>query len=217
MAPAIASTRFEIGPAAATSASPHRPPRRVIGLTGVGLAQPNPKPRKRKETASIRPPTGSKWARGSRVSRPNSLAVPSPRRNAARACENSWIGNATSSITAMTTTRASSSSGLMFRNGTHGPREWRAGVAARSSLQPGEQVLFLGLVVLGADRAAVAQVGQVRQELRDLLGAHAVARRAHERAGLGLHRSFVRRRHRSGKPRGALSCLASGLGFRGIR
>ena len=43
MAAAAARTRLESGPAAATIASPRRPPCRFIGLTGVGLAQPNPK------------------------------------------------------------------------------------------------------------------------------------------------------------------------------
>ena len=37
----MAMTRFESGPAAATIASPRRPPSRFIGLTGVGFAQPN--------------------------------------------------------------------------------------------------------------------------------------------------------------------------------
>ena len=84
-APIAARTKFEIGPAAATSASPCRPAPRFIGLTGVGFAQPNPSAppemaEPMKVRASSEPPTGSKWATGFRVSRPNILAVPSPRR-----------------------------------------------------------------------------------------------------------------------------------------
>ena len=43
---------------------------------------------------SIAPPTGSKWPRGSSVSRPCQRAVESPSRYAASAWLNSWTGNA---------------------------------------------------------------------------------------------------------------------------
>ena len=80
--PATAMTRFEAGPASATSASPRRPPRSMFGLTGVGFAQPkkNAPPDMRAEMTSMSAPSGSKWTTGLRVRRPNSLAVPSPSR-----------------------------------------------------------------------------------------------------------------------------------------
>ena len=75
-------------------------------MTGVGLAQPNPNEpaEARNETARSGPPTGSKWAIGLSVRRPNSFAVPSPSRYAASAWENSWTGNPTSSMIATTMT-----------------------------------------------------------------------------------------------------------------
>ena len=76
-----AMIRFEAGPARATATSPFRRSRRFEGLTGVGLAQPksSPLPDRAVSTRSS-PPNGSKWTIGLRVSRPNTLAVPSPSR-----------------------------------------------------------------------------------------------------------------------------------------
>ena len=55
------------------------------GLTGVDLAHPKPSAlpvaaEPMNVSARSVPPTGSKWAIGLRVRRPNSFAVPSPRR-----------------------------------------------------------------------------------------------------------------------------------------
>ena len=56
------------------------------------------------DDGSRTPPIGSKWTIGLSVSRPNILAVPSPSRYAANAWANSWTGNPTSSMIAMTMT-----------------------------------------------------------------------------------------------------------------
>src|SRR4051794_29137511 len=79
---------------------PRAPPSRFNGWTGVGFAQPNPNdpPEPMKLIASRTPPTGSKWTTGLSVSRPNILAVASPRRNAASAWLNSWTGKAINSM-----------------------------------------------------------------------------------------------------------------------
>ena len=82
-----AMTRLDAGPASATASSPFRRSRRLFGLTGVGLAQPKTNPPPSTETTRRSPPIGSKWATGFSVSRPNNLAVASPRRYATSACE----------------------------------------------------------------------------------------------------------------------------------
>ena len=52
-----------------------------MGLTGVGLAKPKKTAAgERALMTSIRPPTGSKWTRGSSVRRPCQRAVESPSR-----------------------------------------------------------------------------------------------------------------------------------------
>src|ERR1035437_6101257 len=91
-----ARTRFERGPAAATIESAWRP-RRLYGFTGVGFAQPNPNgepPMALSITLTISrvPPTGSKCLNGSRLTRPNNLAVPSPSFQATNAWAHSWTG-----------------------------------------------------------------------------------------------------------------------------
>src|SRR3954453_12601123 len=102
-----ASTKVDSGPATDNSASPRLQPSRFIGLTGVGLAQPNPigapdAAEPMKVSARSVPPTGSKWTIGLRVSRPNIFAVPSPSRYAASAWLNSWTGSPTRSMIATT-------------------------------------------------------------------------------------------------------------------
>ncbi len=100
MATMAAITRFDNGPAAATHASPRRPPWRFMGFTGVGFAYPkkNVPCVRMAEITSIRPPTGSKWTLGFSVRRPCQRAVESPRRYAANAWQNSWTGKPTSSM-----------------------------------------------------------------------------------------------------------------------
>ena len=73
-------TRFEAGPARATRTSPLRRSRRLLGFTGVGLAQPKTNPLRQHRDDRNRPPIGSKWTTGLSVSRPNILAVASPSR-----------------------------------------------------------------------------------------------------------------------------------------
>src|SRR5450759_530447 len=93
--PAIAMTRFETGPAAATQASARRPPRSIDGLTGVGFAQPMMKPPRSADATSRSEPNGSRWTIGLSVRRPNIFAVPSPSRYATSAWLNSWTGKPT--------------------------------------------------------------------------------------------------------------------------
>src|SRR6185369_1011349 len=171
-------TRFEIGPAAATAASPHCAPRRFIGLYGVGLAQPMKKPPGRSTViARSRPPSGSKCARGSSVRRPSSRAVPSPRRKAVSACANSCSGNAIKSMIAITAILTTSSSALIGATRESRPRRRRGGCWSSRGSQAAEEVLLLGLVLLWADRAPVAQVGEVAERARDLVGGHRARRR----------------------------------------
>ena len=103
-------------------------------------------------TASRIPPSGSKWAIGLSVSRPNSLAVPSPRRYAARAWLNSWTGNPTSSMiaTAMTIGQVwlqvqagSSAAGPAY--GSRAAVRWPRAPGS----EPAEQLRLLALVLLG--------------------------------------------------------------------
>ena len=140
--------------------------------------------------ASSVPPTGSKWAIGLSVSRPNILAVPSPSRYAASAWLNSWTGSPMSSMMA-TTIAAGTTVGRRCASGTlatgrvprivAGPRP-RA-VAAGSEAR--QQVRLLALVLLGADRAAVAQVGQAGERAGDLVRVDCAGRRG---AGAGAAR-----------------------------
>src|SRR4029079_18902739 len=90
--------------ARAPIASPHRPPSRLRGFTGVGLAQPNPNVPcdPMKVIARRMPPNGSKWTIGFSERRPMKRAVLSPNRYAASAWENSWTGKPTSSMMATT-------------------------------------------------------------------------------------------------------------------
>src|SRR3989344_5394696 len=80
---------FDAGPAIPTRTDPTRGFLREAGLYGTGRAYPNPAMR------SMRKPTGSRCAKGFRVSRPMRSAVRSPSQFAMRACENSWTESAT--------------------------------------------------------------------------------------------------------------------------
>ena len=98
----MARTRFESGPAAATIASPVRPPSRLSGLTGVGLAQPKPKPpraddeRQRQQDAAERVEVGDRVERQPAEQLGRAVAQPVGRQRV----ENSWTGNPTSSMIA---------------------------------------------------------------------------------------------------------------------
>ena len=86
----VATTTLERGPATATIAIPDLSGlRKLAGLTGVGLAQPNPASR------SMAEPTGSRWVTGLSESLPWPLAVVSPSRFALSAWLNSWKVSAT--------------------------------------------------------------------------------------------------------------------------
>src|SRR5688572_8021283 len=118
------------------------------------------------------PPIGSKWANGLSVSRPNIFAVPSPSRYAASAWANSWIGKAISSMTATTMTAAIRSEVGTQTSGWVGTEPI---VAAGS--EAGQELRLLRLVLLGADRIAVTEVGKARQRAGHLVRAHLPRRR----------------------------------------
>lgn len=80
---------LEAGPANATMAEPYRILRKLKGFTGTGLAYAKrnlPFDMKNNNAGNIKVPTGSMWAIGLIVSRPESRAVGSPRRSAIQPC-----------------------------------------------------------------------------------------------------------------------------------
>src|SRR2546427_6534895 len=163
-------------------------------------------------------PIGSKWTIGFSVSRPNSFAVPSPSRYAARAWENSWTGNDTRRMSAIaminsgdmsTCTRDSdgeresqSYRGPMSRRGPRptGRRPTGRRPTGSPVLQAAEQLGLLRLELLGGDRAAVAEVGEPVEGRRDLVCGHGRRSRGDRRRLWRLgHRLDERRRPQRGR------------------
>ena len=87
----IASKKFDIGPASETHNNAEEDRfSKAYGLTGTGLAHPNP------AKININDPIGSKWTIGFKDSLPYKRGVSSPNCVAVHACANSWIVKATS-------------------------------------------------------------------------------------------------------------------------